>query len=94
MRPRLIALVVGLASALAPGMAAAEELRLSWRAPRGCPTETEVRDAALRSAKIGAQRDPLDAQVSVEHGERCCEQRCHEQDQFAVASPGRCCERD
>jgi len=38
------------AGALLASRANADELRLSWRAPIGCPTSAHVRDAAVRTA--------------------------------------------
>jgi hypothetical protein len=53
----------------APPAFAGEPLRLSWQAPKGCPTADHVKDAALRaSGDVG--REPLEADVRVEHAER------------------------
>ena len=49
--------------------AAADDLRLSWHAPPGCPSAERVRDAALRSTGKEA-REPLEAEARVERGDR------------------------
>lgn len=68
---RAIPLLGALALVLASREAAAgDDLRLSWRAPEGCPSEAHVREATLRAAPEGGAREPLDAEVSVDHGER------------------------
>jgi hypothetical protein len=69
-RRRASQLFVVLAVAAFARDAAAEDLRLSWRAPQGCPTEGHVREATLRSAPAGAAREPLDAEVTVARDER------------------------
>src|SRR4051794_18967271 len=65
---RAVALAVAVAAMFVAGRASAEELRLSWRAPAGCPSAERVRDAALKNA--GKDAEPLDAEARVEHGEQ------------------------
>ena len=66
---RAISLAVALVAVLVAKRAAAEDLRLLWWAPAGCPTREHVRDAALKSAGKGGV-EPLDAEVRIEQGER------------------------
>ena len=67
---RAIPFAVAALAMLVAKEAAAEDLRLSWRAPAGCPSSEHVRDAALRSAGTDAAREPLEAEARVEHGDR------------------------
>jgi hypothetical protein len=67
---RAISVLVVVASALVAREAAAEDLHLSWSAPEGCPSEHQVREAALRAASTETPRDALDAQALVDRGER------------------------
>ncbi len=66
---RCASLLVVLGVSLIP-RAAAAELRLSWNAPKECPTESYVRDAVSRTASPNASREAVDADVFVEHGDR------------------------
>jgi len=66
---RAIPLAFALAATLDAARAGAEDLRLSWRAPAGCPSGARVRDAALKNTgRAGVE--PLEADVQVEHAER------------------------
>lgn len=67
---RAIPALLAVAATLVAREATAEDLRLSWHAPPGCPTERQVRDAALRTVPSEAPREHLDAEVEVERGER------------------------
>lgn len=59
-------IATALAVLLAATPAAASNLRLDWRAPEGCPSEDNVRAAALRSAGPGTQPDAaLEAEAVV-----------------------------
>ena len=66
---RAVSLLAGVAVALVAGHAAAEDLNLSWQAPAGCPSGKQVHDAAIRTAG-DAGREPLDADVRVDHAAR------------------------
>ena len=70
MRALVILLTFAAAALLAREARADEDLQLSWQAPVGCPSAEQVRDAALRTASHAARREPLEADVRVEHGER------------------------
>ena len=66
---RAISFALALVVMLAARRAAAEDLRLTWKAPAGCPSGERVREAALKSAgKAGLE--PLEADARVEQGER------------------------
>ena len=66
---RAISAAVALVALLAARRAAAEDLRLTWKAPAGCPSVERVREAALKSAGRGGL-EPLEADARVEQGER------------------------
>ena len=66
---RAIPVALALVAMLVAKRAAAEDLRLAWRAPAGCPSGERVREAALKSAGKGAL-EPLEAEARVERGEK------------------------
>ena len=69
-RTSLAVLGVAASALVARGASAAEPLSLVWNAPAGCPREEEVRQAALGAAAADVVREPLEAEVHIDRGER------------------------
>lgn len=71
MRPVVtVASVVASALIARSALAGEEGLTLSWQAPAGCPSASELRDATLRTAGEATAREPIDARVRVEQTDR------------------------
>lgn len=68
MRAVCVAILAGLAAFAHARAASAGELELTWTAPPGCPTSSDLRDAILRSSN-GESRERVEAVARVERTE-------------------------
>jgi hypothetical protein len=70
MRAENLAFVAALAVLAHARTASAGELALTWTAPPGCPTTSELRDAVLRGGAGAEPGERIEAVAHVEHGDR------------------------